>query len=137
MCWHTRPLLPVFARLGEIGGRKALYLSGFAFFGLWSALNSNGLGPGAGTRPRQQKLRWGPRGGASSDAHGDALCGGKGFESPQLHQALRNVDRYFQVDSVFRAFQGPGSSGFLDERKGWIMSVKGLRLSSIWRGRES
>jgi transposase len=26
--------LPVFARLGEIGGRKALYLSGFAFFGL-------------------------------------------------------------------------------------------------------
>lgn len=30
--------LPVFARLAEIGGRKALYLAGFAFFGLFSAL---------------------------------------------------------------------------------------------------
>lgn len=29
--------LPVFARLAEIAGRKALYLSGFALFGLWSA----------------------------------------------------------------------------------------------------
>jgi EmrB/QacA subfamily drug resistance transporter len=30
--------LPVFARLAEIGGRKALYLAGFALFGLLSAL---------------------------------------------------------------------------------------------------
>ena len=30
--------LPVFARLAEIGGRKALYLAGFALFGLFSAL---------------------------------------------------------------------------------------------------
>jgi EmrB/QacA subfamily drug resistance transporter len=31
-------VLPVFARLAEIGGRKTLYLSGFALFGLFSAL---------------------------------------------------------------------------------------------------
>jgi MFS family permease len=31
-------VLPVFARLAEISGRKTLYLSGFALFGLWSAL---------------------------------------------------------------------------------------------------
>ena len=31
-------VLPVFARLAEIAGRKTLYLSGFALFGLWSAL---------------------------------------------------------------------------------------------------
>jgi EmrB/QacA subfamily drug resistance transporter len=30
--------LPVFARLAEIAGRKTLYLGGFAFFTLWSAL---------------------------------------------------------------------------------------------------
>jgi MFS family permease len=30
--------LPVFARLAEIGGRKALYLAGFALFSLFSAL---------------------------------------------------------------------------------------------------
>jgi MFS family permease len=30
--------LPTFARVAEIGGRKALYLSGFALFGLFSAL---------------------------------------------------------------------------------------------------
>src|SRR5262249_34483859 len=30
--------LPVFARLAEIGGRKALYIAGFAVFGLSSAL---------------------------------------------------------------------------------------------------
>jgi hypothetical protein len=30
--------LPVFARLAEIGGRKAVYLAGFALFGLFSAL---------------------------------------------------------------------------------------------------
>ena len=31
-------VLPVFARLAEIAGRKTLYLAGFALFGLWSAL---------------------------------------------------------------------------------------------------
>jgi len=31
-------VLPVFGRLAEIAGRKTLYLSGFALFGLWSAL---------------------------------------------------------------------------------------------------
>jgi MFS family permease len=31
-------VLPVFARMAEIAGRKTLYLSGFALFGLWSAL---------------------------------------------------------------------------------------------------
>jgi MFS family permease len=31
-------VLPVFARLAEIAGRKSLYLGGFALFGLWSAL---------------------------------------------------------------------------------------------------
>jgi len=30
--------LPVFARLAEVGGRKALYLAGFALFGLFSGL---------------------------------------------------------------------------------------------------
>jgi MFS family permease len=31
-------VLPAFARLAEIGGRKTLYLCGFALFGLFSAL---------------------------------------------------------------------------------------------------
>jgi EmrB/QacA subfamily drug resistance transporter len=31
-------VLPVFARMAEIAGRKTLYLAGFALFGLWSAL---------------------------------------------------------------------------------------------------
>jgi MFS family permease len=30
--------LPTFARLAEIAGRKSLYLTGFALFGLWSTL---------------------------------------------------------------------------------------------------
>ena len=33
-------VLPVFARLAEIGGRKTLYLCGFALFGLFSALSA-------------------------------------------------------------------------------------------------
>ena len=36
-------VLPAFARLAEIGGRKTLYLCGFALFGLFSALS--GLAP--------------------------------------------------------------------------------------------
>jgi EmrB/QacA subfamily drug resistance transporter len=36
-------VLPVFGRLAEIAGRKTLYLSGFALFGLWSA--ACGLAP--------------------------------------------------------------------------------------------
>jgi EmrB/QacA subfamily drug resistance transporter len=36
-------VLPVFARLAEIAGRKTLYLTGFALFGLWSA--ACGLAP--------------------------------------------------------------------------------------------
>ena len=33
-------VLPAFARLAEIGGRKTLYLCGFALFGLFSALSA-------------------------------------------------------------------------------------------------
>jgi hypothetical protein len=44
----------------------------------------NGVLGGAETRPRRHKLRWSPGMGASSHAHRDALCGGKGFESAQI-----------------------------------------------------